>query len=157
MRSSWNGSMANRQTARICNNRTANQNTDGPAQQTAATTEGKRTMSDAKDYQDKFSDDGFWNKVVKYAKTAGKEVIEKALWLYYAAQDSNTPAWAKGVIYGALGYFILPIDAIPDVMPGIGYGDDLGVIGAAIAAVSVYINDEVKQLARQKLQDWFGV
>lgn len=113
-------------------------------------------MSDAKNYQDKFSDDGFWDKIVKYAKTAGKEVIEKALWLYYAAQNSNTPAWAKGVIYGALGYFILPIDAIPDIAPIVGYTDDLGVIGTAIAAVSMYINDDVKKLASQKLKDWFG-
>lgn len=113
-------------------------------------------MSDSKDYQENFSDDGFWNKAVKYAKKAGKEVIEKALWLYYAAQNPATPAWAKGIIYGALGYFILPIDAIPDVMPGIGYGDDLGVIGAAIASVSMYINDDVKRLTSQKLANWFG-
>ncbi len=113
-------------------------------------------MSDAKVYQDKFSDDGFWDKVVKYAKAAGKEVIAKALWLYYAAQNPAIPARAKGVIYGALGYFILPIDAIPDIGPIIGYTDDLGVIGTGLAAVSMYITDEVKQQAHQKPLDWFG-
>lgn len=113
-------------------------------------------MSDAKDYQDKFSDDGFWNKVVNYAKAAGKEVIEKALWLYYTAQSPATPAWAKGVIYGALGYFILPVDAIPDIAPVAGYTDDLGVLGSAIAAVSMYIGEDVKRLAKQKLKEWFG-
>lgn len=113
-------------------------------------------MSETKDYQENFSDDGFWGKIAKYAKKAGKEVIEKALWLYYAAQNPATPAWAKGVIYGALGYFILPIDAIPDIAPVVGYTDDLGVIGTALATVSMYITDDVKQLARQKLQDWFG-
>jgi uncharacterized membrane protein YkvA (DUF1232 family) len=55
----------------------------------------------------------------------GREVIEKALWLYYAAQQPNTPLWAKTAIYGALGYFISPIDAIPDITPVIGYADDL--------------------------------
>lgn len=113
-------------------------------------------MSDAKDYQENFSDDGFWSKIAKYAKKAGKEVIEKALWLYYAAQNANTPTWAKGIIYGALGYFILPIDAVPDIVPVAGYTDDLGVIGTAIATVSMYINDDVKKLASQKLKDWFG-
>ena len=113
-------------------------------------------MSETKNYQENFSDDGFWSKIGKYAKKAGKEVIEKALWLYYAAQNPATPAWAKGVIYGALGYFILPIDAIPDIAPVVGYTDDLGMIGTALAAVSMYITDDVKQLARQKLQDWFG-
>lgn len=113
-------------------------------------------MSEANGFSKEFSDDGFWNKVIKYAKTAGQEVIEKALWLYYAAQNPQTPTWAKTTIYGALGYFILPIDAIPDMLPGVGYTDDLGVIAAAITAVSMYITDEVKQQTAQKLRDWFG-
>ena len=49
-----------------------------------------------------YSDSGFWDKVKKFARTAGKEVIEKALWLYYAAQRPETPKWAKTAIYGAL-------------------------------------------------------
>ena len=77
------------------------------------------------------------------------------MWLYYAAQREDTPAWAKAVIYGALGYFILPLDAIPDVMPGIGYTDDLGVLGAAITTVASYIDDSVKELAREKIAEWF--
>lgn len=114
-------------------------------------------MPEDNKFSEEFSEDGFWGKVIKYAKTAGQEVIEKALWLYYAAQNTQTPAWAKTTIYGALGYFILPVDAIPDVLPGVGYTDDLGVLVAAIGAVSTYINNEVKQQATQKLQDWFGV
>lgn len=114
-------------------------------------------MSEENGFSQNFSEDGFWNKVVKYAKAAGLEVIEKALWLYYAAQTPQTPAWAKATIYGALGYFILPVDAIPDVLPGVGYTDDLGIIAAAITAVSMYITEDVKRQASQKLQDWFGV
>ncbi len=103
-----------------------------------------------------YSDEGFWNKVVSFAKAAGKEVIEKALWLYYAAQDPATPAWAKGIAYGALGYFILPIDAIPDLTPVIGYTDDLGILVAAVAAIATYITKDVKEKAAQKMKDWFG-
>ncbi|ABI58651.1 YkvA family protein [Nitrosomonas eutropha] len=114
-------------------------------------------MSDAKDFEKRFSDNGFWDKVVKYAKTAGQGVIEKALWLYYAAQNPQTPMWAKTTIYGALGYFISFIDAVPDITPAVGYVDDLGVLAAAVAAVSMYITDEVKAQATQKLRDWFGV
>jgi uncharacterized membrane protein YkvA (DUF1232 family) len=112
-------------------------------------------MSDDNQFVGYFSDDGFWEKIVNYAKKAGKEVIEKGLWLYYAAQREDTPAWAKAVIYGALGYFILPLDAIPDVMPGIGYTDDLGVLAAAITTVASYIDDSVKELAREKIAAWF--
>jgi uncharacterized membrane protein YkvA (DUF1232 family) len=56
-----------------------------------------------------------------------------------------------------LGYFISPIDAIPDVIPFVGYSDDLGVLVAAVATVSTYITDDVKAKAKAKLQDWFGV
>jgi len=114
-------------------------------------------MSDAKGYEKEFSDEGFWDKIVKYAKIAGQEVVEKALWLYYAAQSPETPAWAKTTIYGALGYLIFPVDAIPDIVPVVGYADDLGVLAAAVAAVTIYITDDVKDQAAQKLKVWFGI
>ena len=66
------------------------------------------------------------------------------------------PAWAKTVIVGALTYFISPLDAIPDILPGLGYTDDLGLLLAANATVSVYINADTKEQAKQKMKDWFG-
>lgn len=102
-----------------------------------------------------YSDSGFWIKLTQALKTAGKEVIEKALWLYYAAQRSDTPAWAKAAIYSALAYFILPFDLIPDFLPG-GYVDDLGVLTAALGTVAAYVDQEVKAKAADKMQDWFG-
>ena len=107
-------------------------------------------------YEQEYSDAGFWDKLVRYARIAGQEVIEKALQLYYAAEHPNTPTWAKTVIYGALGYLIFPLDALPDVTPMVGYADDLGVLAAAIATVALYITDDVKRKAAQKLRDWFG-
>ena len=65
-----------------------------------------------------YSDASFWDKVRNYATSAGREVIETALKLYYCAQDNDTPAWAKSVILGALAYFILPADAVMDLLPG---------------------------------------
>tara|TARA_R110002124_G_scaffold57039_4_gene160227 strand:+ start:1834 stop:2208 length:375 start_codon:yes stop_codon:yes gene_type:complete len=103
-----------------------------------------------------YSDSGFWSKLKRYAKTAGKEVVEKALLLYYAAQEEKAPAWAKGTIAAALGYFIVPLDAITDLAPGIGYADDLGVLVLAIAAVAAYINEDVRGKTSQKMLDWFG-
>ena len=103
-----------------------------------------------------YSDNSFWDKVKTFAITAGREVIEKALWLYYAAQRPETPKWAKAAIYGALAYFISPLDAIPDITPLVGFTDDLGALAAAIAMTSAYINEDVKAKASQKLLDWFG-
>lgn len=104
---------------------------------------------------DDYSDSSFWGKVKKFAKAAGKEVIEKALFLYYAAQESDTPVWAKTIIYSALAYFISPIDAIPDITPVVGYSDDLGALVSALATVSIYVTEDVKNKARQKLSEWF--
>lgn len=107
-------------------------------------------------FEKKFSESGLWNKLARYAKVAGKEVVEKVLWLYYAAQDPQTPRWAKTAIYGALGYFIFPLDAIPDFAVLLGYTDDLGVLLAALATVSAYITDDVKAQASRKMERWFG-
>ncbi|HEU5437130.1 MAG TPA: YkvA family protein [Telluria sp.] len=103
-----------------------------------------------------YSEDGFWDKVKTYGKKAGREVVEKALWLFYAAKAPATPKWAKTAIYGALAYFIFPLDAIPDFAPLVGYTDDLGVLVAALGTVASYITDDIKQKASKQLTDWFG-
>ncbi|MBO2694611.1 YkvA family protein [Shewanella algae] len=106
--------------------------------------------------QEQYSDSGFWTKLKGYARQAGREVVQKALWLYYAAQRPDTPKWAKTVIFGALAYFITPLDAIPDLTPLVGFSDDLGALAAALTMVSLYVNAEVKQEADQTLKRWFG-
>lgn len=98
----------------------------------------------------------FWKKLAPNARSIGRGAIEKALYLYYAVQNPATPKWARRVIYGALGYFILPLDAIPDLAPLIGYTDDMAVMAAALATVSFYITPEVKAQARRRMADWFG-
>ena len=102
-----------------------------------------------------FDDEGYWSKLKQFAKAAGLEVIEKSLLLFYAAQQPHTPIWARTVIYSALTYFVVPIDAIPDFTPIVGYSDDLGALAAAVTTCGMYIDDEVKALARKKLSDWF--
>lgn len=105
---------------------------------------------------DGYSENGFWKKVLHYSKVAGMEVIERALQLFYATQHPATPAWARTVIYGALAYFILPADAVPDIIPGAGYTDDLGALAAALGTVAMYVNEDIKAQAAKKLKDLFG-
>jgi uncharacterized membrane protein YkvA (DUF1232 family) len=112
--------------------------------------------SEKNEFDQNYSDQSFWDKIFGFALAAGKEVIEKALWLYYAAQSPNTPVGAKAIIYTALGYFIFPLDAIPDITSVVGYADDLGALAAAVAAVAIHIDENVKEKTRQKLKDWFG-
>ena len=103
-----------------------------------------------------FSERGFWRKLLDFSRTAGREVIEKALWLYYAAERPETPKWAKATVYGALAYFVLPADAVPDITPLAGYSDDLTVLAVAVATISRFIDDEVKARASRTLARWFG-
>lgn len=113
-------------------------------------------MTDHNEFEDAYSENGFWEKLKRYAKLAGKEVVEKALLLYYAMQEEKAPAWAKATIAGALGYFIVPLDAIADLTPAVGYADDLGVLALAVAAVAAYINDDVRAKTAKKIHAWFG-
>jgi uncharacterized membrane protein YkvA (DUF1232 family) len=108
------------------------------------------------DYSSHYTESGFWRKLARYAKAAGKHVIERALWLFYAAQDPAMPFGTKAAIYSALGYFILPFDALPDVIPVLGYTDDMGVLGAALALCAAYITPKVKERAREKLKSLLG-
>src|SRR5690606_37589693 len=73
---------------------------------------GRERMSK---FDEQYSERGFWEKVKRFAKAMGVGVLKPALQLYYSAQDPDTPASAKAIIYGALGYLITPIDAIPDL------------------------------------------
>ena len=106
--------------------------------------------------QQYYSQAGFWNKLHNFARAAGREVIEHALSLYYAAQAPETPAWAKTIIYGVLGYFILPVDAIPDPIPAVGFSDDLAALLAAFAIVEIHVTPEIKNRAKEKAAEWFG-
>lgn len=107
-------------------------------------------------FEREYSDPGFWEKVKRFARAAGEGVIEPALKLYYAAQDPGTPVWAKTVIYTALGYFISPVDAIPDATPIVGFADDLGVLVAAVATVAAHIKEEHVKRAKETMKSWFG-
>lgn len=115
-------------------------------------------MSDGYDnnsFSQSYSEESFWEKVQRYASSAGIKVIYAGLLLFYALKLASTPVWAKSVILGALGYFISPVDAIPDIVPVAGYTDDLGVLVMAIATVAMYIDKNVKVQARDKILDWF--
>lgn len=62
--------------------------------------------------------------------------------MYYCALDSKTPLWAKGIAFGALAYFISPVDTIPDSIVGLGFLDDAAIITVAFKAISDNVTDE---------------
>lgn len=131
--------------------------TDGGISHEAQTATGAPQSAEALDgYANQYSDTRFWDKMSRVFRRAGYELLEKALWLHYAAQRPETPRWARVTAYGALGYFILPFDAIPDWLFGFGLTDDLGALTLAVATISQYIDSDVRRRSTVKLDSWFG-
>lgn len=76
---------------------------------------------------------------------------EELVAAYYCAFDRATPVRAKGILVGALAYFILPVDAVPDLLLGLGFTDDLAVLLAAFNVVRVHVREEHRLRARETL------
>ncbi len=114
------------------------------------------TIIDLQQYQPRFSDKGFWNKVKRVALKAGARLIYVALILYYELTDPTVSVKEKSIIIGALGYFILPVDLIPDAIPVAGYTDDLAALMAAYGYVRAHLTPVVIQRAQNKFVELFG-
>jgi uncharacterized membrane protein YkvA (DUF1232 family) len=109
-----------------------------------------------KDYSDQYSEKSLFEKIKKVAKAAGIKVIYYVLIAYYLLKKPEVPKKEKAIIIGALGYFIMPLDLVPDFTAGVGYVDDLGALALALGKVALYIDDDIKQKAKDKLRDIFG-
>lgn len=108
------------------------------------------------DYSSDYNENSFWDKIKQTAKIVGREIVEKVLTMYFAVKDSDTPLWARTILIGAMGYFIAPIDAIPDVIPFAGYSDDAGAIAMALGAVAMHIKPAHTAAAKAKADEWFS-
>jgi uncharacterized membrane protein YkvA (DUF1232 family) len=94
---------------------------------------------------------GFWRKLGNVA--AQIPFAEDVLAAYYCAFDRDTPLPVKATLLGAVAYFVLPTDAIPDMLPVLGFTDDAAVLAAAIKLVADHIRPEHRAAARDKLAE----
>ena len=112
-------------------------------------------LPDFMSYKDKFSANGFVEKISRIAKRAGAKLVYVALVLYYTLQSDKVSVKDKAVIIGALGYLISPLDLIPDAFPIAGLTDDLTVLLFVLKKVWGDVSDDVKEKAKAKLTQWF--
>lgn len=112
-------------------------------------------LNDYCKYSKEYSESGFMTKISSVFKIAGKKVVKYALTLYYAIQNNDVPLKYKLIAIGVLGYFILPIDIVPDTIPGLGYSDDLTALISIVKIIKPFISDDVKNKVVNKMNSIF--
>ncbi|PLW76504.1 hypothetical protein C0081_15875 [Cohaesibacter celericrescens] len=95
--------------------------------------------------------DKFWSVMKKAARQI--PIMEDVVAGYYCAFDAKTPFKVRLTLIGALAYFVMPIDFIPDVILGVGFGDDLAILAAALKTVHAHITPEHRLHAKQALSE----
>jgi uncharacterized membrane protein YkvA (DUF1232 family) len=95
----------------------------------------------------------FWLKAKRVARKL--PFAEDLVAAYYCAFDRSTPLQVRAALVGALAYFVLPADAMPDILPLLGYGDDALVLATAVRMVAAHIRDEHYEAARRALANDF--
>ena len=113
-------------------------------------------VGDLNKYEKHFSFNNLMQKIKETAKKAGLKAIYMALLLYYALESPTISVIDKAIIYGALGYFISPIDIIPDILPLVGLTDDIAVLAWAFNRIKHNVTDLTREKAKTKLKIWFG-
>lgn len=92
----------------------------------------------------------FWQKLLRIAGNI--PFAEDLAAAYFCALDPATPTKVKGVLFASLAYFVVPFDAVPDFIAGLGFTDDAAVLAMAIGLVSRHIGEVHRQRARRALQ-----
>ena len=113
-------------------------------------------INNLKIYEKHFSESELWNKIAKIGKSIGAAIIYPVLLLLKLLKSSETDLKEKTMIIGALGYFILPVDLIPDAIPTAGFTDDLAALGAIISALASCITIELQNESKQKCHELLG-
>lgn len=106
-------------------------------------------------YRRFFSERNFWSVIGRFAQRLGIKTVYTALLMYYAYRRKDTPFWAKNIILGVLGYLLAPLDFLPDLTPIIGFTDDIGMLSFGLVTIAAYINQDVRERARERLAKWF--
>jgi uncharacterized membrane protein YkvA (DUF1232 family) len=92
---------------------------------------------------------GFWPKAKRFA--ARLPFCEDLLAAWYCAFDRDTPLQVKAALFGALAYFVLPFDVMPDVMPMLGFADDAAVLATALRLVASHLRPEHRAAAQRAM------
>ena len=110
---------------------------------------GRATAWDGAKHDEERVRRAFWPKAKRVA--ARLPFAQDLLAAYYCAFDRQTPMPVKAALLGALAYFVLPFDFMPDIMPLLGFTDDAAVLATAIRMVAAYIRPEHRAAAERAI------
>lgn len=113
------------------------------------------TPENAEKFGKYYTEEGFWSKLKNIAAKAGSKVVLPALLLYYVLISRDVSVKDKGLIIGALGYLILPLDLIPDFIPVAGFADDAAALAAVLKMVASNVTPEIEAHAKAKANELF--
>ena len=106
-------------------------------------------------YADYYNPNALFEKIKNVARKAGVKLVYIVLLLYYSTLDKELPVKDRLKVIAALGYFILPLDLIPDALPG-GFADDTAALIFVLKQVWNNLTPATKQTAHDRLLEWFG-
>ena len=106
-------------------------------------------------YADCYNPGALFDKIKQVAVKAGVKLVYIVLILYYATLDKELPVKDRLMVLAALGYFILPVDFIPDMLPG-GFADDTAAMIYVLKQIWTNLMPATFDKAKGRLQEWFG-
>jgi uncharacterized membrane protein YkvA (DUF1232 family) len=112
-----------------------------------------RRIEEAESYGSYYDESRFWKKVKQVARKLGETVLSPVLSLYYILRSGRVSIREKAYIIGALGYFILPMDMLPDLIAGLGYTDDIAVILLLLKHLKGNITPEIEAQVETKIKE----
>ena len=113
-------------------------------------------LSNLKSYEKDFSESKLRQKLEKVGRSIGATVLYPVLLLYNLFKSDEVNLKDKALIIGALGYFILPIDLIPDALVGVGYADDITALMAVLTALAACMSDTIQETSKEQLKNLVG-
>ncbi len=108
-------------------------------------------------YEKHYSPSKLLEKLKKVAQKVGLKGVYSVLLLFYVLVDGDVSIKDRAIIIGALGYFIFPIDLMPDLILALGYTDDLAMLLFSVGKIRKSITPEIERKAKKKLQEYFNV
>jgi len=112
--------------------------------------------SNLKVYEKYFSESNLWEKIGKVGKTIGATILYPVLLLFNLFKSNDVNLKEKTMIIGTLGYFILPVDLLPDALVGVGYTDDIAALTATLTALASCLNADMQSASKQQLKNMLG-